>query len=193
MQIKNQHFATHKIEFQQIVIWDPAGLKGPWGVLMSHKRFWGVPGLLRRYSKVLKQSWGGPEGSWGVLWGRWVRKCNDGLKVSQGVLRSPRVPEGSKRFREVLKGPMGLCWTIGPLMKYLHPSNPYDISRTLRTLQDTSNPTGFLRTPWTPGPPGILGPLRTISGPLQDRFRNSEYPLSYAGTPQNPSGPIRTL
>ena len=29
VQIENQHFVTQNIGFQQIVIWDPKGLKGP--------------------------------------------------------------------------------------------------------------------------------------------------------------------
>ena len=130
--------------------------------------------------------------SWGVQWahiGLMSTECYWGIEGLEGVMMSPRGLEGSKGFQEVLKGIWG---HDRPLRKYLHPSNPYDFSWTLSTSQDTSDPTGFLRTPWTLDPLGILGPLRTTSEPPQDRFRTSNCSLITPETPQNTSRPVRT-
>ena len=131
--------------------------------------------------------------SWGVQWahiGLMSTECYWGIEGLEGVMMSPRGLEGSKGFQEVLKGIWG---HDGPLRKYLHPSNPYDFSWTLRTRQDPSNPTGFLRTPWTPGPPrNIRTPqnhLRTASGPLNI----PSLLLGHLRTLQDPSGPLRVL
>ena len=159
------------------------GSDGSWqflrGPRSTQEVFRGPKSVLRGSRGVLTGPVGlmGTERYWGI----------------KGFARSPRFPEGSKGFREVLKGHMGLWWTFNEISSPLKHSN---ISRILRALQDPSNPTGFLRTPWTSGPPSnIRTPqdhVRTMSGPRQDRFRNSEYPLSTHWTPQNPSGPIRT-
>ena len=164
---------------------------------MGPERFWGVSGVLRRYSVVLKRSWGGPDGSWWVLWGWWVRNATEGLKVSQGVMWRPRVPEGSKGFWEVLKGPTGLWWTfdeisspLKPLWLLKNPQSPAGPLQSNRIPQD-------LLDPWTPR--NIRTPqnnVRTPSGPLQELWippQNSWDPSELFRTHQNPLGSFEPL
>ena len=110
------------------------GADGSWQFLRGPRS---TEEVFRGFESVLRGSRGvltGPVGLMGT-------ECYWGMK---GFARSPRVPEGSKGFRDVLNVHMGLWWTFNEISSPLKPSN---ISRILKTLQDPSNPTGFLRTP----------------------------------------------
>ena len=168
-------------------------------------RSWGTQRTLRgsdgswqflRGPRSTQEVFRGPKsvlrGSRGVLTGPVGLMGTERYWGIKGFARSPRVPEGSKGFRDVLKGHMGLWWTFNEISSPLKPSN---ISRILRALQDPSNPTGFLRTPWTSGPPrNIRTPqdhVRTTSGPLQELWIPPQYswdPSESFRTHQNPLG-----
>ena len=160
------------------------GSDGSWKILRGLRSteavFSGPEAVLRGSRRVLMGPVGlmGTERYWGI----------------KGFARFLRDQKGSERSWRVLQG------YDGPLMKYLHPSNPYDFSRTLRALQHPSNPTGFLRTCWTPGPPrNIRTPqnnVRTPSGPLQELWippQNSWDPSELFRTHQNPLGSFEPL
>ena len=163
---------------------------------------WGAQRILR-----------GPDGSWSVLRcprsnGGLFRGPEAVLRWFWGVLIFPRGPG----VQGVLRNPVGLdgfWWVLrvheksygfdGRRYFLKGPSWPHRPFRTSRNPFDTSGPLGLLMTPYEPFNPSVT--LRTHqshrtplhpSGPPQDHFWTSEYPLSTLGTPQNPSRPIRT-
>ena len=154
-----------------------------WGAqraLSGPEGFRGVPGVLRWYSEVLKQSWVGPEGS-KIPGG--PRSPEESCWIGR-VLRAHDKSWGLEGSSYILKGPSWPNRTLQDLFWSLRtPHGP------LRTFQSLSN------TPYPSAPLDPSRPLRTPlepSGPPHDCFRTSEYPFSSPGTPQNPTGPIRT-